>query len=287
MKLNHNLDMSHESKWLTLRRNRDAEHLLVHVQETGHFYAGSNFFIDRTGKDAFFVLYTVSGCGVLRHKGQKHLLSRHDAVLIHGEERTYYGTVSEDTWEHYWVQFTGSGAQNYYDIVNTDGIAKVHIEDPAAFAENFEDILRRAGDQSEQDTILTSMRMTNLLTLLTMARHAEHEERVVTEHSEAMNRAIEYIQDNYTNSVALKDLVNVANMSTSYFTKLFRQHTGMTPHEYLINYRIGQAKKALRHTKDPVGQVAVRVGFQDVCSFTRAFRRITGTTPRDFRRTGE
>lgn len=287
MKLNHNLDMSHDSKWLKCSHSPDAKNLMVWAAETGHFYAGDNFFMDRTGLQEYIILYTVSGCGVLRHQDKKHILSRHDAVMFYCEERQFYGTISEDPWEHYWVRLTGPDASNFYNIINANGVAKVHVEDAEAIVEYFEGILSCSGELDVSGSIRSSMHLTNVLAALAMSRHAVRDAAHLTEHADALNRAIAFIEDNYADSVALKDMVNVANMSTSYFTKLFREHTGMTPHEYLINYRVGQAKKALRRTTEPVGQVAVRVGFQDVCSFTRAFRRITGTTPRDFRRTGE
>lgn len=287
MKLNQNLDMSHDSLWLKCRPSPDVHNLMLQVREAGHFYAGNNFFTEREGLREYFLLYTVGGGGVLRHLGQKHILSRHDAVLFCCEERQFFGSISEEVWDHYWVRFTGSDAPGYFNIINTDGIAKLHIEDPETMTEHFDGILSCSGDLDISGSIRSSMYLTNLLAMLAIAKHAVRDLHPLTEHEDALNRAITFIEDNYADSVALKDMVSVANMSTSYFTKLFRQHTGMTPHEYLINYRVSQAKKALRRTTESVGQVAARVGFQDVCSFTRAFRRITGTTPRDFRRTGE
>lgn len=286
MQLNYNLDVGHDSKWLICTPNKEAKELLLHVSEIGHFDAGRNFFTDRAGKPEYFILYTVSGCGVLRHQGQKLILSRHEAVLIYCEEHQFYGTISEENWDHYWVHFNGTGAENYYNLINADGIASVHIDDQDACIENFEGIMCNSGALDMRQSVMSSMHVTNLLTMIAMGKYDARSFPPLTEHEGALNRAIEYIKDNYSANVALKDLVEVANMSTSYFTKLFRQYTGMTPHEYLINYRVNQAKKALRRTTEPVAQVATRVGFQDVCNFTRTFRRITGTTPRDFRRMG-
>lgn len=284
--LNYNLDVSNDSKWIICTPNREAKELLLHVSEIGHFYAGPNFYTDRAGKKEYYIIYTVSGCGVMRHKGQKLILSKHEAVLIYCEEHQFYGTISDEIWDHYWVHFNGSGAENYYNLINEDGISRIQIEDTDGFVENMEGIMRNSGALDMRQSVMSSMHVTNLLTMLAMGKYDVKNVRPLTEHEDTLNRVIMYIKDHYAQNIALRDLVDVANMSTSYFTKLFRQYTGMTPHEYLINYRVNQAKKVLRHTTDSVAQVAVRVGFQDVCNFTRTFRRITGTTPRDFRRSG-
>lgn len=73
-------------------------------------------------------------------------------------------------------------------------------------------------------------------------------------------------------------------MSLYYFATLFRQSTGLSPHQYVLIRRIERAKQLLRSTKLSVLEVGLNLGFEHQNNFARAFRRVTGTTPTHFRR---
>ena len=60
---------------------------------------------------------------------------------------------------------------------------------------------------------------------------------------------------------------------------LFREHTGLSPTEWLIRYRINQAKPLLRKGLS-IHEAAARVGFPDPAFFSRTFNQLTGSSPR-------
>jgi len=66
--------------------------------------------------------------------------------------------------------------------------------------------------------------------------------------------------------------------------KCFKETTGMTFLDYLNNYRIMRAEWALLHTRDPILQIAVRHGFNNLNTFNRVFKKCKGCTPSDFRK---
>lgn len=95
-----------------------------------------------------------------------------------------------------------------------------------------------------------------------------------------LKQVLEYIHDNLGHSLSLLELSSVANLSPSHFTRVFRQETGQSPHQYLIQARIDQAKHLLRSGDDlSIGSIAHQVGFADQSHFTRHFKRIVGVTP--------
>ena len=54
--------------------------------------------------------------------------------------------------------------------------------------------------------------------------------------------AIEYIHDNLGKNISLTDLASIANLSLSQFSRVFRQETGLSPHQYSLHARIDHAK---------------------------------------------
>ena len=97
-----------------------------------------------------------------------------------------------------------------------------------------------------------------------------------------LHRVIDYIQAHLEDDLSLKELANIAQMSAHYFSQLFKQSTGFSPHQYVIRCRIERAKELLRQQNLPIAAVAKLVGFVDQSHFHRHFKRLVGITPKVF-----
>ena len=73
-------------------------------------------------------------------------------------------------------------------------------------------------------------------------------------------------------------------MSKSYFLRLFRRYMGTTPYNYLVNFRITQAKEWLVLTDHSVSEIAQEVGFGDASNFSTRFVKATGQSPLQYRK---
>jgi two-component system response regulator YesN len=99
-----------------------------------------------------------------------------------------------------------------------------------------------------------------------------------------IHRAVEYIDTNYANDkMSLQELCRHVLMSTSYFSLVFKQHTGETFIEYLTGVRIAKAKEILTNTTLKFYEIAEQVGYKDPNYFSILFKKHTGTTPKDYR----
>ena len=93
----------------------------------------------------------------------------------------------------------------------------------------------------------------------------------------------DFIADNFASDISLAELAQVAGMSSFHFAREFKKSTGTSPHQYLIKFRVNQAKSLLANRDLPLVEVGLRSGFSHQSHFTRLFRRITGTTPHLYR----
>ncbi|NBD25750.1 response regulator transcription factor [Paenibacillus glycinis] len=99
-----------------------------------------------------------------------------------------------------------------------------------------------------------------------------------------IHKAVEYIETNYANDkMSLQDLCRHVLMSTSYFSLVFKQHTGETFVEYLTGVRIAKAKELLRSTSLKFYEIAAEVGYGDPNYFSILFKKRAGMTPKDYR----
>lgn len=95
-------------------------------------------------------------------------------------------------------------------------------------------------------------------------------------------RAIDYIHNHLQDDVSLETLAQVSNLSKYYFLRTFKKHMGMTPHAYILQQKIQQAKKEIL-LGHPISQAAFDAGFADQSHFNRNFKKLYGYTPKRLR----
>jgi AraC-like DNA-binding protein len=98
-----------------------------------------------------------------------------------------------------------------------------------------------------------------------------------------VNRATEYLRDNYHQKVRLDELSDVAGVSKYYLLRSFSQQVGLTPHSFQLGIRIAHAREMLKKCH-AASEVANAVGFCDLPAMTRAFKQSVGFTPGKYRR---
>jgi len=106
-----------------------------------------------------------------------------------------------------------------------------------------------------------------------------------TQHpKDSIKRACDYIARNYKAYMSLKQLSDVACLSPFHFQREFKRQIGITPHEFLSDCRIREAKKMLLRSGD-IADIAIQLGFFDQSHFSRIFKKAVGVPPGKYRRT--
>ncbi len=95
-----------------------------------------------------------------------------------------------------------------------------------------------------------------------------------------LHQATDYINDHLEQELSLSNLAAVVQMSPFHFARLFKQSTGLAPHQFVIRCRVERAKELLLQGKLGIADIAVEVGFANQSHLTRHFKRIVGVTPR-------
>ncbi len=106
----------------------------------------------------------------------------------------------------------------------------------------------------------------------------KHEEQSMS----VVNKAKQYIDENYMKELTLDDVSRVVNISSYYFSKVFKEETGENFIDYLTRLRIEAAKSLLKTTDKSMKEISAEVGYSDPNYFSRNFKKYTGKTPTDY-----
>ena len=93
----------------------------------------------------------------------------------------------------------------------------------------------------------------------------------------------QYINDHYAEELSLDLLAGLVGMVPSSFSRFFRQRTGRTVMDYIIDIRLGNAARMLVDTSTGISEICFACGFNNLSNFNRIFKAKRGCTPRDFR----
>jgi len=88
-----------------------------------------------------------------------------------------------------------------------------------------------------------------------------------------------YIKGHLTDNLSIDKLSALACMSKATFFRVFKREFGITPVEYIIRERLGEAKRLLRHPLASVAEVCLRAGFNNLSYFQALFKKYEGVTP--------
>ena len=101
--------------------------------------------------------------------------------------------------------------------------------------------------------------------------------------SKPLQRVISYIDENLQDALSLAELARIAELSPHHFATAFKDSTGISPHQYVIERRLERARDLLRRNKNSISEIAHAVGFSSQSHLSAHFRRTMGLTPRTFR----
>jgi AraC-like DNA-binding protein len=92
----------------------------------------------------------------------------------------------------------------------------------------------------------------------------------------------DYMINHYQEPLTLEGLAQMAGLSVSHYSRLFKKYTGYSPIDYLTHVRMDRAKELLVLSDYKLKPIAGSVGYADEFYFSRIFKKIVGVSPRDY-----
>jgi two-component system response regulator YesN len=98
-----------------------------------------------------------------------------------------------------------------------------------------------------------------------------------------IEKCMAFIQEHFAEELSLESIAQMYHFNTSYFSSLFKNHTGKSLSDYVIKVRMDNAKRLLTNSEYKISDIAVKIGYKDSAYFIRLFKRELGISPNKFR----
>jgi len=257
-----------------------AKKLHFYPVSAGHYFCIRGYHLIRNGCDSLLVTHIIRGSFTYVKDGKHSTAYAGDTVILDCyREHEYY---TNESFESVWVHFSGSNCLAlYHEIERTAGNI-VRCRDPRLT----ERILFRIFDGIRGENPMTepdlSLELYRLLTeLLTPDSPSEKQ----TGRYDLLIREVkDYVAAHLSENLTVKELADRVYMSTTHFSRIFKQKTGLSPYEYVLITRMNRAKEMLHQTDLSISQIAYAAGFNSESNFIHTFSGNTGLTPNKFRK---
>ncbi len=253
--------------------------------------------------EAFEMVYIKSGEGRFEIGGQVETVGSNDIVIIKPHQ-------------HHKLEVTADGGCDfivlYFKFMNQSNLAmsETSLDDFINFVSGRDSgafiklkvsqkndiiillnrILREKASDQFGNELLEYLMLMELFVLISRALKAEWENSIKNKSpkiKELMQSAIQYVHNNYEREISITDIAKYVFLSPSYFTRAFKEDTGMSPMQYLLNIRIKRACELLLETDLKIGEIAHSVGFSNQQRFNDMFKKQTNMTPMQYRNTSK
>lgn len=169
------------------------------------------------------------------------------------------------------------------EVADINAIFQSMIKGDAYIRELMEDLYREELDKQFGYKLAMMGKIYELITYLlrnyVTENLSERENLRRTQSLKRLNTVLQYIQDNYKETIAISQLADLIHLSEYRFCHLFKESIGKSPLNYINEVRLRMAHRLLEHKDMTISEVATEVGFQDYNNFGRLFRKYYGYPP--------
>lgn len=242
----------------------------------GHYYCTPGYYVSRTNYDSYLLIYAKRGSGCLEAEGETFPFHEGQALLVDCyKPHTYYATGDL---EIFWVHFDGATSRQYLSLIYQNLGHVADMKNLLAFEKLLDKLISMLSSSNVSEP-LCSKCLVQLLTEILISQDVSSKDS----YSSIIEDTIAFISNNIAGQLSLEELSGRVGLSPYYFTRLFKQETGYTPHEYVIHARINIAKFYLKSSAFPIKEICYNSGFSSESSFCSTFKKICGVTPTKYR----
>jgi AraC-like DNA-binding protein len=255
----------------------------LYVTHIGYFPKASFHYRERKkGCDDYILLYSLGGKGYIENNAGKMELSANQFIIIPPHLFHRYQADLNNPWTLYWVHFSSDKLKEF----NTDFKAeRFYTPTDLRFNQKIIDVWIQMFASLAEGYSMINISYANLCLYRFLSFFLfPNKKFALEEEDDRLDQSISFMKENIGNRLTADDLANRFQYSSSHYTAIFKQKTGMSPIDYFIRMKIQFACQLLTQTGLKIKEVADRVGYDDPYYFSRLFKQLMGQSPKEYKK---
>ena len=233
-------------------------------------------------RNEYILHYVEKGKGYFETGGKSYAVSAGDVFAIYPGEKICYYADTKTPWTNGWINFVGKGAGELLTrtgITKASTILSVKSEKPI---NTLMHCLKYVNSGSYIQTRLSAY----VLEFLSLIEEKNKHFDTLSKREKYVSSAISYMEYYFSDGISASDVSNYLGLERTYFYRIFKKETGVSPTDFLTKLRIGKAKQLIT-SGESFSEVASAVGIIDIYYFSKLFTKETGITPSAYRKAGK
>lgn len=271
----------------------------VKMEITGKFVAPSEDWKHMNRILFDYELVVVTKGTLYMSNGEQQFAINHGQYLLLPPLSPQFGYKSSDC-SFYWLHFSTEHAvqvlrldsSHFYTESDTRTSSDIHIDIPQygklVSVEKMIVLMKQLQDcvrEYNEPTLNNYMTTTILCELSNQvsAQSKERNYRNLRKQDQLYNDIVDYIKLSRSEPLKVSQVANHFNYNEKYLSQLFRQKSGITLKQYMLEQKMELAKFLLTDTNQNINEIAAQLGYTDSHNFMKSFKKIVGLTPTEFR----
>jgi len=236
-------------------------------------------------RDYYLIHYIHSGKGFFQVGQKTYHLEKGHGFLICPNVITYYEADAQDPWHYSWVGFSGLKAEAYLKLAHLTMDNPIFKYDRDDAMENiFKEMMAAINYDKGRDMRLMGLLWLFLSQLVEISPSDSLEEKNQDRKSFYVRKVIEFIESNYSHHIRVYEISKYIGLDRSYLNSIFKEQTGKTLKEYLIDFRLNKACEFMHNEALSIGDISRSVGYEDPFLFSKVFKKKRGQSPNKYRK---
>lgn len=232
-------------------------------------------------RNYYLIHYITNGNGIYEVGSKRYNVKQGDIFIIYPYQTvSYYSPDIKDPWSFCWLGINGNCAESY---LKSCGITKQNYVYNINHRKFSAEILKCLDYIESTDNNPSQLKLNSFIMESLSALEMQNLPRKNVQPSAYVDKSIQYIEYNYMNGIAVKDVIGYIKLDRTYFYRIFKKYTGTSPENYIIKYRIKKAMELIEQDKYTLSQTADFVGISELSYFSRLFKREVGISPTEYR----
>jgi AraC-like DNA-binding protein len=262
----------------------------THIEATGPYpfktHPAHHYFNWDIGRvlNEYQLIYITRGKGIFESDScKRHEIAAGTIIILFPGERHRYKPNNETGWDEYWIGIKGEIIDN---LVKRNFIRPETPTLYIGFHEGIFSLFNTVIENTKQESAGYQQLISGAALHLMGSFHA-----IVKQNAEAceekemiVNKARLLFRANLTNNFSPEQAARELQVGYSWFRKVFKSYTSLSPGQYYIQLKIERAREMLNNPAIPIKDVALELGFENYFYFSKLFKEKTGINPSDYRK---